>query len=49
MNLPKIRLSFSWSALVMGIIVIDDVIYLCPFPGLAIIVQRAAPTKENQP
>ena len=49
MSPPKIRLSFSWSALVMGIIVYDTVIYLCPFPGLAIIVRRATPTKENQP
>lgn len=49
MSLTKIRLSFSWSALVMGIIIYDSVIYLCLFPGLAIIIGRGAPIKDTQP
>lgn len=43
MSLPKIRFSFSWKALVVGIAIDKTSVYFCPLPGLAIIVERSAP------
>lgn len=47
MSRPKIRLSFSWSALVVGIAFHETAVYLCPIPGLAIILMRAGSTKKS--
>lgn len=49
MSLPKIRFSLSRTALVVGVCLHETAIYLCPFPGLAIIIERAEPAEKNQP
>lgn len=49
MSRPKIRFSFSWSALVVGIAIHETAVYLCPIPGFAIILMRAGSSKKPSP